>query len=150
MLGAGVVPGRAAATRTASSAPSFGWGGWRACPGWWRSCPTSAAGRSWPRPLRALCARHSVAAVEVRDPREAALPAVGRLLVTDPETGAQVEVDTRDRRLRERYAAREQAERDAVRRQLRAAGADHVVLSTDAPWLRDLGGRLKALGGRHR
>ena len=102
------------------------------------------------RPLRALCARHSVAAVEVRDPREAALPAVGRLLVTDPETGAQVEVDTRDRRLRERYAAREQAERDAVRRQLRAAGADHVVLSTDAPWLRDLGGRLKALGGRHR
>ena len=46
-------------------------------------------------------------------------------------------------------AAREQAERDAVRGQLRAAGADHVVLSTDAPWLRDLGGRLKALGGRH-
>ena len=45
-------------------------------------------------------------------------------------------MDTRDRRLRERYAERERAEREAVRGELRAAGADHVVLSTDAPWLR--------------
>ena len=40
---------------------------------------------------------------------------MGRLLLTDPETGAQVEVDTRDRRLRERYAQRERAGREAVR-----------------------------------
>jgi uncharacterized protein (DUF58 family) len=100
------------------------------------------------RPLRLLCGRHSVAAVEVRDPREAELPAVGRLLVTDPETGSQLDVDARDRRLRERYAERERAGREAVRAELRTAGADHVVLTTDAPWLRDLGGRLKALGGR--
>ena len=91
-----------------------------------------------------------VAAIEVRDPREAALPAVGRLRVVDPETGAQVEVDTRDRRLRERYAERERAEREAVRAELRGAGVDHVVLSTEGPWLRDLGGRLQALGGRPR
>jgi len=102
------------------------------------------------RPLRALSARHSVAAVEVRDPREASLPAVGRLWMTDPETGGQVEVDTRDRRLRERYVARERAEREAVRAELRRAGADHVVLSTDAPWLRDLGRRLRALESRSR
>jgi uncharacterized protein (DUF58 family) len=102
------------------------------------------------RPLRILCARHSVAAVEVRDPREAELPAVGRLLVTDPETGGQVDVDTRDRRLRERYAERERAGREAVSAELRTAGADHVILTTDAPWLRDLGGRLKALGGRRK
>lgn len=102
------------------------------------------------RPLRALSARHSVAAIEVCDPREAELPAVGRLLVSDPETGAQVEVDTRDVRLRRRYAARERAEREAVRAELRGAGVDHAVLSTDRPWLRDLGGRLRALGGRRR
>ncbi len=102
------------------------------------------------RSLRSLAARHSVAAIEVRDPREAALPAVGRLRVVDPETGAQVEVDTRDRRLRERYAERERAEREAVRAELRGAGVDHVVLSTEGPWLRDLGGRLQALGGRPR
>jgi uncharacterized protein (DUF58 family) len=102
------------------------------------------------RPLRALAARHSVAAVEVRDPREATLPAVGRLRVVDPETGVQVEVDTRDRRLRERYAAREREEREAVRTEIRRAGVDHVVLSTEGPWLRELGGRLQALGGRPR
>jgi uncharacterized protein (DUF58 family) len=99
------------------------------------------------RPLRALVARHSVAAVEVRDPREATLPAVGRLALVDPETGSRVEVDMRNPRLRERFAERERAEREEVRRELRRCGVDHLVLSTEGPWLRDLGrefGQLRA------
>ena len=41
-------------------------------------------------------------AVEVGDPREAELPAVGPLTLVDPETGARVTVDTSQRRVRER------------------------------------------------
>jgi uncharacterized protein (DUF58 family) len=100
------------------------------------------------RPLRALAARHSVVAIEVRDPREASLPPVGRLSLVDPETGAHVEIDTRSARLRERYAARERAEREQVRDGLRRCGVDHLVLSTDGPWLRELGRRFGQLRRR--
>jgi len=100
------------------------------------------------RPLRALAARHSVAAIEVRDPREDSLPAVGRLQLVDPESGAHVEVDTRSRRLRELYAEREAAGRRAVADDLRRCGVDHLILATDGPWLRELGRRFQSLGRR--
>jgi uncharacterized protein (DUF58 family) len=96
----------------------------------------------WARPLAALAARHTVMAVEVYDPRERELPAVGRLAMVDPETGARVEVDTADRRLRERFAAAAAEERTAVAAALRRAGAEHVVLSTEGTWARELGRRL--------
>jgi uncharacterized protein (DUF58 family) len=96
----------------------------------------------WARPLAALGARHTVLAVEVRDPREQALPSVGRLAMVDPETGARIEVDTADRRLRERFARAARAERDEVAAALRRAGAEHVVLSTSGAWARQLGRRL--------
>jgi len=97
----------------------------------------------WERSLRALAHRHSVVAVDVRDPREEALPAAGTLRLVDPESGAEVEADTRDERLRRQYAEREQARRAALRDALRAAAAEHRVLATDAPWLGQLGRRLR-------
>ena len=69
----------------------------------------------WTRALGALSARHSVLAVEIGDPREAELPAVGRLAVVDPETGERLEVDTSRPRVRERFAALERERRDARR-----------------------------------
>jgi uncharacterized protein (DUF58 family) len=96
----------------------------------------------WARPLAALAARHTVMAVEVRDPREQALPDVGHLALVDPETGQRVEVDTADRRLRERFARAAEEERAAVATALRRAGAEHVVLSTEGAWARELGRRL--------
>jgi uncharacterized protein (DUF58 family) len=96
----------------------------------------------WSRPLAALCARHTVMAVEVFDPRERELPAVGRLAMVDPESGERVEVDTADRRLRERFARAASEERAAVAAALRRAGAEHVTLSTAGAWARDLGRRL--------
>jgi uncharacterized protein (DUF58 family) len=97
---------------------------------------------AWARPVAALAARHTLLAVEIRDPREQTLPAVGRLSMVDPETGARVEVDTRSRRLREDYAQAAAAEREAVAGALRRAGAEHVVLSTAGSWARELGRRL--------
>jgi uncharacterized protein (DUF58 family) len=97
----------------------------------------------WHVPLKALGSRHSVVAVEVRDPREESLPSVGRLALVDPETGSRVEVDTASSRLRQRFEERERAEREEVRSKLRGAGVEHVVLSTRGTWLDELGRRLR-------
>ncbi len=97
----------------------------------------------WERPLGALRLRHSVIAVEIADPREGALPDVGRLALVDPETGALVRVDTRSRRLRERFAAIEAERRDLVARELRRLAIHHVSLATDSDWLRQLGRRIR-------
>jgi uncharacterized protein (DUF58 family) len=96
----------------------------------------------WARPVAALAARHTVLAVEIRDPREQSLPAVGRLMMVDPETGERVEVDTRNRRLREDFERAAAEEREAVAMALRRAAAEHVVLSTEGSWARELGRRL--------
>lgn len=92
----------------------------------------------WDRPLRALATRNEVLAVEVVDPRELALPDVGVLQFVDAATGAAVEVQTSDRRVRRRYAEAATAQRDAIARRIRAVGADHLVLATDRDWLVDL------------
>ena len=92
----------------------------------------------WARPLRALRTRQDVVAIEVVDPRELALPDVGVLTLVDPETGRRLEVQTSDRRLRERFAAAATAQRAEVASSLRIAGADHLVLRTDRDWLVDL------------
>ena len=61
----------------------------------------------------------------------------------DPETGRQVHVDTRKRRIRDRFAEAAAAERDDVAAALRRTGADHVVLSTEGDWLRTFAGHLR-------
>ena len=90
----------------------------------------------WRRPLLQLAGHHDVVAVEVRDPREQELTNVGLLYLVDPETGRQLRVDTRSRRLRERFAVAAAAERAEIARSLSSAGVRHVVLTTSGDWLR--------------
>ena len=97
----------------------------------------------WERPLRALRERHSTLAIEIRDPREGELPDAGHLVLVDPETGRHVEADTSSPRLREAFARLEAERRDALTASLRRAGAQHVVLSTQGEWLRELARRLR-------
>ena len=97
----------------------------------------------WERPLGSVRVRHSVLAVEIVDPREAELPAVGRLALVDPETGARVEVDTSRSRVRRRFAELERERRGVVARELRRLRIEHAELSTDEDWLPALGRRLK-------
>jgi uncharacterized protein (DUF58 family) len=92
----------------------------------------------WERPLRLLADRHQVLAVEVVDPRELSLPDVGLLTVIDPETGRRRDVQTADRRLRERYAAVAAAHRAGTEQALRRAGAARLLLRTDGDWVRDI------------
>jgi uncharacterized protein (DUF58 family) len=97
----------------------------------------------WRRPLLELAGRHDVIAVEVRDPREEQLPDAGDLWLVDPETGRQLRVDTRDAKLRERFAAAAAEERSGLRRTLASLGVRHTVLSTSGDWLRLLALFLK-------
>ena len=97
----------------------------------------------WTRPLGALSAKHSVLAVEVRDPREGELPDAGHLALVDPESGELIQVDTSRRRLRERFAELEAEDRERVARELRRLRVEHVVVSTEGDWLRQLGRRLR-------
>jgi uncharacterized protein (DUF58 family) len=99
--------------------------------------------RDWEDGLRALRARHGVMAVEIRDPREMELPPVGDLWMVDPESGRQIVVNTSRKKVRRRFKAAAAAEREEVAAALRRAGADHLVLSTDGDWLRDLAVHLR-------
>jgi uncharacterized protein (DUF58 family) len=94
--------------------------------------------QDWRGPLMNLAGRHDVVAIEIRDPREQELTNVGLLWLVDPETGRQLRVDTRSRKLRERFAAAASAERSQVRQMFSSVGARHVVLSTEGDWLRRL------------
>jgi len=97
----------------------------------------------WRAPLLRLAGRHTVLAVEIRDPREQELADVGELRLVDPETGRQLRVDTGDRALRERFAAAAADERRTLVGMLASAGVRHVALSTDGDWLRPLAGFLR-------
>jgi len=93
---------------------------------------------NWPRELRALALRHEVVVVEVRDPRESTLPAVGLLTLVDPETGQRLEVQTSSAAVRTRFAEAAAARHVALARQVRGTGASHLVLSTERDWLFDI------------
>jgi uncharacterized protein (DUF58 family) len=93
---------------------------------------------AWEQAIRLVAARHEVLAIEVLDPRELELPDVGMLVVTDPETGRQREVDTADDTLRRRYVEAAHNQRAEIATVLRRAGADHLLLRTDRDWLLDL------------
>jgi uncharacterized protein (DUF58 family) len=84
----------------------------------------------WQAPLKVLGLRHELVVAVVTDPREGEMPDVGLVTFEDLETGGQLDVDTGDRRLRERFreAAGERASR--VRADLLAARASVFELST--------------------
>ena len=104
--------------------------------------------RDWRPRLLQLAARHDVVAVEIQDPREQELPDVGDLWLVDPESGRQLRVDTRSRKLRERFDDEAAADREALARELRSLGVPHLTLSTSGDWLRRLVGFLQTEGRR--
>jgi uncharacterized protein (DUF58 family) len=100
----------------------------------------------WQPALLRLAGRHTVLAVEVRDPREQQLADVGVLRLVDPETGDQLRVDTHDAALRERFEVAAAEERRALVGLLASAGVRHVALSTEGDWLRPLTAFLRRRG----
>ncbi|MBW8864283.1 MAG: DUF58 domain-containing protein [Verrucomicrobia bacterium] len=83
--------------------------------------------------------RHDLVAVQVTDPRELELPALGRLVFQDAETGEIVEVNTADARKRAAFAERQAKSQDQLTRLFRKAGVDAMQLRTDEPYSATLG-----------
>lgn len=98
--------------------------------------------------LRRLALRHEVVAVSVSDPAEADLPNVGLARLVDPETGAGLEVDTADPRVRALFARRARLADEARERMLRGTGADIVRVTTDGGFLEPMLAHLRARPGR--
>ncbi len=92
----------------------------------------------WRQPLARLAFRHDVMAIEISDPRETELPNVGQVVLTDPETGRQLRVDTTSELMRRRFASAAQKERESVANALASIEVRHLVLSTSGDWLRTL------------
>jgi uncharacterized protein (DUF58 family) len=92
----------------------------------------------WRQGLLRVAARHRTLAVEIRDPREQVLAAIGELRLEDPETGRQLLVDTQDPVVRERFATSAEDERRELGRMLTSLGVPHVTLSTEGDWLQPL------------
>jgi uncharacterized protein (DUF58 family) len=85
--------------------------------------------------LRVASKRHDVVALNLRDPREEELPAVGLVELRDAETGERTLVDTLDPAVRETFAATARAGLEALRRLLRSASVDQVEIRTDADYM---------------
>ncbi len=89
--------------------------------------------------LRQTNRRHDVIAIQVVDRFEMELPALGRLLLTDAETGELVEINTHDARKRRAFAERRARHQEEMLRLLRSANIDAIEVRTDQPYAAALG-----------
>ena len=88
------------------------------------------------RALERAAARHDVVVLDIVDPRDRELPAVGPIAVEDAETGRVAIVDGRQATGVE--AERIAAERARLDQLLARLGVDRLVLRTDRPYLSEL------------
>ena len=86
--------------------------------------------------LKRAAARHDVVVLEIVDPRDLELPAVGPVVVEDAENGRVGIVD--GRRAAGIEAARVRAERERLESTIARLGLDRLTLRTDRPYLPEL------------
>jgi len=89
--------------------------------------------------LRQANRRHDVVAVQITDPYELELPALGRLVLEDAETGETIEVGTGDARKRAAFAERQAKAQADLARLFRMANIDAIQLRTDQSYTATLG-----------
>jgi uncharacterized protein (DUF58 family) len=89
--------------------------------------------------LRQANRRHDVIAIHVVDRFELELPALGRLVLTDAETGEMIEINTYDRRKRRAFAERRGKHQADLIRTLRSAHIDAIEVRTGEPYAAALG-----------
>jgi uncharacterized protein (DUF58 family) len=84
--------------------------------------------------LKLLAQRHDVVVIHLQDPAETGLKGAGFLRAGEAETG----------RVFVTRSARQWADPDAVARELKRAGVDHLLISTDRPFTANLRNFLRA------
>jgi len=92
----------------------------------------------WERSLSLLNQRHEVIAIRLFDPREEELPDLGMVVMEDAETGAQLFVDTHDRKFRRRFFDAAQKREKDLEEGFKRAGVDVLSLSTEADLVRSI------------
>jgi uncharacterized protein (DUF58 family) len=97
--------------------------------------PESASFARWEKTLRLVSRRHDVVAVSVRDEAEQSLRNLGLVVLTDPETGEEVAIDTDRVELRNRYDVFLKHEQAAMRRLFRRLGVDEIEVRTDGSFV---------------
>ncbi|MEM9016519.1 MAG: DUF58 domain-containing protein [Verrucomicrobiota bacterium] len=88
--------------------------------------------------LRIVNRKHDLVAIQVSDPAELKLPAVGQVRLEDPETGQQVEINTSSTRIREAYAQAAEEWQERVDQQFRRLSIDKISLRTDRDYVTEL------------
>lgn len=85
-------------------------------------------------PLKQAGRRHDLVAIQIVDRFELELPALGRLILKDAETGEVIELNTGDARRRESFAERQRRAQQELKKLFRAADIDLIQLRTDQPY----------------
>lgn len=94
----------------------------------------SNAGLEAMNAMRQTNRRHDVVAVHVSDRFELTLPALGRLMLEDAETGELIELNTSDSRSRQAFEKRQTEQQNELLRNLRSSGIDSIQLRTSEPY----------------
>jgi uncharacterized protein (DUF58 family) len=89
--------------------------------------------------LRQTNRRHDVVAVQITDRYELDLPALGRLVLKDAETGEVIEIHTGDTAKRTAFRKRQAEAQAELEKLFRAAAIDFIQLRTDKPYAATLG-----------
>jgi uncharacterized protein (DUF58 family) len=100
--------------------------------------------------LRQANRRHDVIAIQVVDRFELELPALGRLVFSDAESGEMIEINTHDLRKRRAFADRRARHQADLLRTLRAANIDAIEVRTNEPYAAALGQFFKTREKRRR
>lgn len=85
--------------------------------------------------LRIANRRHDVIGIDIIDPRETSLPALGFVELMDAETGESIIVDTYDRSIREGFSLLSNQDIQQRHDMFRSMGVDLVEIHTDKPYV---------------
>jgi len=95
------------------------------------------------RPLGKLARKHETVALRVMDPLETRLPRAGKVVMIDPETRIETQVNTDNPNLRMGYVKLTQRQQEGVSSLFRKHGIDFADLSTHGDTLAALHRLLK-------
>ena len=89
-------------------------------------------------PIVIASRKHDLSAIQIYDRRDAELPNVGLLKVSDAETGKRIWADTALRSTREAYAKAWYKQQEALENVFQKTGINHVSLRTDEDYVKAL------------
>lgn len=90
------------------------------------------------RILKIVSKKHDVIAIELSDPREETLPAVGLIKMRDAETGAERWVDTANAAVRREFEAYWRSVREKRRQMFLRGRVDSIPVRIDRPYIKPI------------